>query len=136
MKKLSFLLADDDSDDCEFFQQAMDELSPDAVLKIVNDGRTAIEYLDTCHDDLLPCALILDYNMPLLNGPGVLDWLCGKPRFNGIDKFIWSTAGQPEYIDGCLGKGAIKYFVKPSNDSGTLEIAREIISFCIPEPIL
>jgi len=131
IKKLSFLLADDDRDDREFFEEAMLQIVPQAVIKIVNDGRQAIDYLDNCPDDALPCAIILDYNMPHMNGPQVLDWVCKQPRFNGIDKFIWSTSDQQEYIDICLEKGVVEYFVKPNQEAGIRDIAQKIAGYCM-----
>jgi DNA-binding NarL/FixJ family response regulator len=73
--------------------------------------------------------LILDFNMPQMNGSQVLDIICSQPRYYGIAKFMLSTAAQPEYMDGCKKKGVIGYFVKASDVEGMTMIAREIATY-------
>jgi CheY-like chemotaxis protein len=130
MKRLTFLLADDDFDDIEFFEQKLHALSPDAALKMVTDGEQAINYLRDCKENKLPCAVILDYNMPKMNAPEVLDWLCERSQYNGIAKYVWSTAHNREYVDDCLNKGVIEYFVKPNNDRELAHIIQKILAYC------
>ena len=45
IEKLRFLLADDDADDISIFKSILHELSPNAVIHTVDDGRKAVEYL-------------------------------------------------------------------------------------------
>lgn len=130
IEKLRILLADDDRDDSEMLEEALHKASPGISISIVSDGKKAVDFLTACSDENMPDGIILDYNMPHMNGPQVLDWLCDKPGFNGMNKFVWSTANQPEYIDGCLGKGAIEYFVKPNNEQGIIAIAERIVAHC------
>ena len=125
------VIIEDDRDDREMFEEAIREVMPGVVIESVHDGKQVTEYLAACGPDDLPCCIILDYNMPNMNGPQVLDWICGQPKFNGIDKFIWSTAFQQEYVDGCLRKGAIQYFIKPNNMDGIIDIARKIVEHCV-----
>ncbi len=129
-KKINFLLADDDGDDREMFEEAFKKISPLGVLNIFTDGKKAVDYLSNCPDEELPCGFILDYNMPHMNGPQVLDWLCNQTRMIGINKFIWSTDSRKDYVDGCLGKGAIEYFVKPNTIDGLSAIVKKIVDYC------
>ena len=129
IEKLRFLLADDDADDSSIFETILHELSPNAVIHTVDDGRKAVEYLESCPEEYLPRVIILDYNMPLMNGHEVLSWLCSRPRYHGIDKFIWSTSSEQHFIDACLNKGAVEYFVKPASYDGTIAIVQKIINY-------
>ena len=45
IKKLNILLADDDTDDCTFFKEALEELKLHADLTIVRDGEQLIKYI-------------------------------------------------------------------------------------------
>ena len=101
----------------------------EAIVTCVKDGTEVISYLKTCPELYLPTVLILDYNMPQMNGSQVLDIICSQPKYHGIAKFMLSTAAQPEYIDGCKKKGVIEYFVKATNVEGMTMIAREIVTF-------
>lgn len=127
-RKTFFLLADDDRDDIELLEGCVKSIDNTIIFKAVQDGRKAVAFLQSCPEDNLPTTIILDYNMPHINGPGMLDWLCDDTRYNGIHKFVWSTAFQEEYVTACMEKGAIQYFVKPITMEGVEEIARTIIA--------
>ncbi len=129
IERLRFLLADDDADDRGLFENILHELAPDALIQSVVDGKKAIEYLESCEKIYLPGAIILDYNMPLMNGPEVVDWMCSQPRYHGIDKYIWSTSSDQHYINSCLNKGVLEYFVKPATYEGAVEIVQTIINY-------
>jgi CheY-like chemotaxis protein len=129
-KPLSLLIADDDKDDRDLFESILRREAPDANVTAVADGIEVIDYLKNCPELYLPDALILDYNMPLMNGAQVLDAICSDPKYYGVAKFMLSTSSQPEYKDSCIKKGAIEYFVKANSIEGTAMIANEIISYC------
>ena len=67
LKKINILLADDDLDDCLFFQKALDSLAINSNLDIVNDGYELMKYLNE-QTETLPNVLFLDINMPRKNG--------------------------------------------------------------------
>jgi CheY-like chemotaxis protein len=128
--QLRFLLVDDDKDDRDLFASILRETSPGIIITAVADGTEAVSYLETCPELYLPHAMVLDYNMPQMSGAQVLDWICNKPKYFGLAKFILSTSSQTEYKDGCAKKGAIEYFVKPNDVERIRSIAEEIVAFC------
>jgi CheY-like chemotaxis protein len=67
MNQLNILLADDDTDDCVFFKDAITELSNTTQLTAVHDGDQLMNYL-TDNLENLPHVLFLDLNMPRKNG--------------------------------------------------------------------
>ena len=64
--KLHLLLADDDIDDCDFFQDAIDEISEPLNLTILNNGVQLMEFLLT-EAAIHPNLIFLDLNMPKRN---------------------------------------------------------------------
>ena len=64
---MNILLADDDMDDCFFFEKALEELQLSAHLTIVRDGQQLMNYLSE-NSKNLPDVLFLDLNMPCKNG--------------------------------------------------------------------
>jgi CheY-like chemotaxis protein len=124
------LLADDDDEDQELLKEALSEQDPDTDVASVWNGQEVFSYLETCPDSSLPCLILLDYKMPVLNGPEVLDRLGMDPRYATIPKAVWSTSSQQEYIDRCLGKGATQFFIKPNNPSDLQKIANQLLSLC------
>ena len=124
------LLADDDLEDQELLEDVMLELEPVSKVHSVINGKQVLEYLANCKDGDLPCLIILDYNMPELNGPQVLQLLCASPRYKKIPKLIWSTSNTGNYIKECLEKGATEYFVKPSSMVGLRKLAQDMLELC------
>jgi CheY-like chemotaxis protein len=126
----TILLADDDPDDQELIVHAFTEVSPSFRLHIVNDGKEAIDFLSTVSDSKLPCLIVLDYNMPELNGAQVLLKLTNDKRYEAIPKVILSTSSNPKYIQDCLHKGAHAYRVKPDNFAQLVVLAKEMLELC------
>ena len=124
------LVADDDSEDQELLGDAISEVDPEAKAEMVFDGKEAVEYLEKCFDNDLPCAIILDYSMPHLNGAEVLAILCKNPRFKAIPKFIWSTSNSKIHIDECKENGALNYFIKPDKTDKLYSIVKEVLAAC------
>ena len=81
-------------------------------------------------DDRLPCLLVLDYNMPELNGAEILLELKKDRRYDSIPKVIWSTSGSDTYKSICLALGAKDYIMKPSNVKDFEDTVRHIVSYC------
>lgn len=129
-KKLQILLADDDSDDRAFFEQALRRLATGVNLVMVTDGRQVIDYLSRCGNSQMPSAVVFDYNMPFLNALQLLDWLESRSWFNGIHKFVWSTSNNQKYVDECISKGCSAYFVKPDSQFGIDYIIQKIVEVC------
>ena len=126
----TILLADDDPDDQELIINAFTEVSPSFKLHIVNDGKEVMSFLSTVSDSKLPCLIVLDYNMPELNGAQVLQKLTDDKRYENIPKIILSTSNNPKYIQDCLHKGANAYRVKPDNFNQLVVLAKEMLDLC------
>jgi CheY-like chemotaxis protein len=110
------LLAEDDPDDQFTFSDAFSRLNPSISLKIVQDGRELLDFLDGCPDPLLPFIMVLDYEMPYFTGADVLRYLAVCRRFNHIPKIVWSTSTREKDISECLQLGAARFFTKPATN--------------------
>jgi CheY-like chemotaxis protein len=129
-KQKFILLADDDQEDLELLEEAINTTEPDAKLHSVLNGRLAFDFLENCKDADLPCLIILDYNMPEMNGANVLEKICSQPRYKEIPKLIWSTSSNSAYVKECMEKGATAYFVKPASHKQLQDLAKEMLAFC------
>ncbi|MEJ0079917.1 MAG: response regulator [Puia sp.] len=124
------LVADDDSEDQELLGDAIAEVDPAAQAEMVFNGREAVQYLEECFDENLPCAIILDYSMPQLNGAEVLAILHKNPRFNAIPKFVWSTSNSKVHIDECKQNGAPQLFYQPDQPDKLYRLVKEVLAAC------
>ncbi|TDW48749.1 response regulator receiver domain-containing protein [Flavobacterium sp. 270] len=112
----NLLLADDDEDDCDFFKDALDELSLAATLIIVNDGVELMNYLAS-NPDNLPDILFLDLNMPRKNGHECLREIRAIDALKDLPVAIFSTSLDTEIVDLMYEKGATYYIRKPGDYS-------------------
>ena len=124
------LLGEDDIDDEELLKELFLTVDDSFELTFINNGRHVIEHLETLSTDQLPCLLILDYNMPELNGAEILKELKKNSRYDSIPKIIWSTSGAEMYKQLCLNLGAADYVIKPSNVNDLVRIVKNMISYC------
>jgi CheY-like chemotaxis protein len=67
LNQLNIVLADDDTDDCSFFDKALQEIPIATHLTIVHDGEQLMKYLFR-NSDHIPDVLFLDLSMPRKNG--------------------------------------------------------------------
>jgi len=119
-RKPYLLFADDDPDDKELFAEQFLRYCPGVPVHYCKDGHEVLAYLDQCPTAELPLVMLLDYRMPITTGAQVLALTSKTARYRPIRKLVWSTSGSAEFMTECLGYGADRYFVKPS-DIGEME---------------
>jgi len=116
------LLADDDIDDCIFFEDALKELPISATLSTVNNGIHLMNYL-LAKSDNLPDVLFLDLNMPRKSGIECLTEIKMIDKLKDLPVIIFSTSFNTEVVDLFYQKGAHYYIRKP----GEYEKLRKVI---------
>lgn len=120
MQKL--LLADDDMDDCLFFQEALQDLCLSINLMTVNDGVQLMDFL-TSKSNELPDALFLDLNMPRKSGFECLSEIKLNDSLKGIPVIIFSTSLDTDVVNKLYDNGAHYYIRKP----GDFNILKKVI---------
>jgi CheY-like chemotaxis protein len=89
------LYADDDADDIQFVADAFKRYSKDVELVTVSDGMQALSFLTAIEPkDPPPCLIILDINMPKLNGKEALIQIRQIKRFRHIPAILFTTSSQ------------------------------------------
>jgi len=127
---INILLADDDPEDMEFLEDALLQAAPAAKLEKFRTGIAVMEFLRTSSDNQLPCLMVLDYNMPQLNGAQLLARLGEQTRFKYIHKVVLSTSNSFLHKQECLSCGASEYVVKPNNIKDILALAKRLVTYC------
>jgi CheY-like chemotaxis protein len=124
------LLGEDDPDDQEMLTEVFSSIDKSFILFFVNNGSEVLSALEKLHNGHLPCLIVLDYNMPGLNGADILKEIKTNPRYHGIPKVVWSTSGSDQFKKTCLELGALDYIIKPNSGKELEEIARYMLSIC------
>ena len=119
------LLADDDQDDVEFFQEALREVAADIHLTTVSNGIQLMHLLKEAKEtfDLL----VLDINMPLKNGFDCLQEIRSGPRFSLIPIALMSTSSDLEVRVKVTALGANAFYTKPSEFDQLVALIRSLI---------
>ena len=121
MKQLNILLADDDTDDCNFFKDALESLPLNTKLTIVNDGEELMNYL-LQNTDHPPHVLFLDINMPRKNGFECLSEIKHDAKLKDLPVVMFSTTNEQDKINILFNTGADVYIRKPANFSELVQV--------------
>jgi CheY-like chemotaxis protein len=117
---LTILLAEDREDDVFLLQKAFSRANVTAQLHVVPDGSEAVAYLKgeaaygdrTAHP--FPDVLLLDLNMPRMNGFEVLEWVRKDARCSRLTVHVLTTSSREEDIRHAYDLRANSYVIKPS----------------------
>lgn len=125
-KQLDIILADDDEDDRELFEEAAAYISPRIVVKTACDGRELMKKLNGLD---LPDLIFLDLNMPGKNGFECLSEIRKIDRIKNIPVLIYSTSANPDQIENTYKQGANFYIQKPDSYREIIKLLKKIFSF-------
>jgi DNA-binding NarL/FixJ family response regulator len=110
--ELCILIVDDDPDDLGFIEEACNNIAPQVIIKTGRNGKEVFDILNKMNDSELPSLIILDFNMPLLNGLQVLKKLKLTDRYKSIATVIYSTGVNPVDIAEVIRSGAFGFYTK------------------------
>lgn len=131
MAHKKILLADDDADDRTIIADAIRVLSNEEVMCFAENGEEAIKVLTGNYENgELPCLIVLDLNMPKMNGTETLRQIKNDIRFKDIPVIIYSTSINPLEKEKCLLLGAYSYVTKPVSFKESVETAKQFFDFC------
>ena len=128
MSRNFILLAEDDEDDQELIQMAFSKITSDHDFKIVNNGQEALDVL--LRHENLPCLIILDLNMPVLNGLQTLKALRHEDKYRKIPIVILTTSDSDDVKQTSWSNGASDFFVKPASLKELVLTAEKILTYC------
>lgn len=126
----TILYVDDDADDREMLGDVMQMVSPELKVMFAENGLHAIELLDvTKESKYLPCLIVLDLNMPYLNGRQTFERIKADTELRIIPVVIL-TSGESPADKSFFGNQGIPYFTKPVKLSDMESLASDLITFC------
>jgi CheY-like chemotaxis protein len=119
------LLVDDDVEDREIIKDALGDLGYQSVIHFEENGERALSFLEEAYDSgTLPSMVVLDLNMPRMNGTQTLRQIKNDDRFKNIPVVIYSTSLNNIERDECLALGAHSYVIKPVTYRDTVATAK------------
>ncbi len=126
----TILLVDDDPDDLMLLKDAIESLENKFNFAEANDGRTALNILKkSALDQKLPSLVVLDINMPILDGREMLAIMKSDPILKDVNVVVFSTSSNPTDINYCKQLN-VTMFSKPFNITLLKDVAEKIVQFC------
>ena len=119
LKPVTILVADDDPDDRKLTQEAFSESKLANDLRFVEDGVEVFDYLNRRGkfadpaSSPWPSLMLLDLNMPRMDGREVLVELKKNPRYSGIRVIVMTTSKSEADINKAYLLNAASYITKP-----------------------
>ncbi len=141
MEEKKFLLIEDDQDHADIIIDVLMEDNPkdiktEVILK--KDGQEAMDYFlnggtDCVGNDAAKSNIslvILDLNLPKIDGMEVLKFIKKDPKYCSIPVIILSTSPNQKTIDEAYRNGANGYFIKPNTYGDFVEKIKILKKCC------
>jgi CheY-like chemotaxis protein len=120
------IYADDDADDREWASEACKAIDASLTVHFVENGREVVNFLKNLFPQQFPSLIILDLNMPLMDGRQTLQWLKTSPEYCHIPVAIVSTSSGKMDREVCQRLGASLFLVKPTAHQNWSDIIRQL----------
>src|SRR5438105_1986026 len=125
---LTILSCDDDEDDRMLTQQALEDAHVSNSIRFVEDGEQLLDYLYQRGEFAgetgkapRPGLILLDLNMPKLDGRGALRVIKRDPTLHDIPIVVLSTSRADEDIVRSYQLGVNSFITKPVTFSGLVD---------------
>ena len=123
-------MADDDREDCLLAQFAFEASAVKGEMRFVGDGEELLAYLR--NSGPRPHLILLDLNMPRLDGRKALVEIKSDSALKDIPVVILTTSRQEKDVKLCLDAGACDFKTKPVEIEEWVEIiAGSVRSHCL-----
>ncbi|MCD6066157.1 MAG: two-component response regulator [Bacteroidetes bacterium] len=132
MKHSTILLVEDDYLDVVSVQRAFKKLNIDHTLHIAHNGVDALGMLTDEKSKLVPDIILLDINMPKMNGLEFVRIIKNYYSLKNIKIFMITTSGEEYDRIAAESMGVTGYIIKPLNfkdpdSAGTRKLMEELL---------
>lgn len=126
------LLVEDSPGDVLLVREALASLGTPNNVHVVGDGASAVRFLareGDYSDKPLPDMILLDLNLPIMDGRDVLREVKSHPDWKTIPVAVLSTSDSEEDIQASYDLAANCYIVKPMSLDGFRKVIEAVESF-------
>lgn len=131
MEKKHILWADDDLDDLMLMRHVLVDIGQEYNIKEVNNGREALDYLEAVKENKdLPCLIILDMNMPILNGKETLSIIKKDEALKNIP-IVFFTTSNSELDKMYCSRFGVEMITKPPQYNNLKVAVKNLLAYCL-----
>jgi CheY-like chemotaxis protein len=135
--KFTILIADDDLDDQELMKRGLAECKVDVDIVAFFDGVQVMDYLlrkrNQKYATYQPDLILLDLNMPLMDGFQTLREIKRHPHLRAIPVYVITTSRSVDHMNKALEIGASGFYSKGAKASDIIDIMRQVCKDCFED---
>lgn len=134
MDPVHILLVEDNEGDIILTLEAFNDVKLKNTVSVVRDGEEAVQYLNqegSFQDAIPPDFILLDINLPKMDGKEVLAYIKHHDRFKAIPVVMLTTSSSEKDIKDAYSGFANCYITKPVDFEKFIQVIRSIEDFWI-----
>lgn len=129
-ERREILLIEDNPGDVRLTQEVLKSSPLNTPITIAYDGEEAIHYLNLAlQKKKLPSLILLDLNLPRLNGLEVLEYIKQHPKFRLIPVVVLTSSEAAHDIGNSYDLSANSYITKPVDFDEYFKVILKIEEF-------
>ena len=132
-RRVRIFLAEDHQPDARLFEEALRFGGIDFELERAADGEAALNRLNAYRLSGRPDVIVLDLNLPKVDGMAVLSAVHAAPALRGVPVAILTSSRQPADKERAARAGAAAYISKPPDLEDFFRIVVETINRLLEE---
>ena len=125
MNSSTIYLADDDPDDRFLIKEAINEIYKQITFIEAANGLELLSSIESLTDPS-QALILLDMNMPMMNGLEAITAIRKNPRFSSVQAIMVSTSSDPSLAERALQAGINSFFTKPDTFEGFVNLAKNL----------
>lgn len=135
LKPIRIHMCDDDPDDQLLVNDALEEARLGNPIDFSNNGKELLEYLNRegkfSHlvDEPLPGLILLDLNMPIMDGREVLSKIKQHDKFRSIPIIVLTTSKAEADIARTYDMGVNSFIMKPVSFDNLVDMIRSVSDY-------
>jgi two-component system, chemotaxis family, response regulator Rcp1 len=129
---MNILLVEDNEDNIDLTEWAFKKGNLLSTLSVAHDGVEAMEYLNRqgkFSDAIRPDLVLLDINMPRMDGRKFLEIVKQDEKFKSIPIIMLTSSSAPKDVQECYERHANCYILKPFDAGKFMDMAKQVESF-------
>lgn len=123
----NILYVEDNKDAITFFNRIVSKLG-DYRFRTTEDGNSAIKFLEE-EKDFEPEMILLDINLPGMNGFEILQHVRSKPEYKNVPVIMFTSSDDTGDIRKSYEYGANAYLIKPDSLNSLKEVLSDTFNF-------
>ncbi len=124
---LNILLIEDDAIELMKFKRVLNKLELNHKITEAENGKIALDILNA--KEIIPNIIILDLNMPKLNGIEFLEILKNDEQLRNIPAIVLTTSNNYRDVLECYKIGIAGYILKPLKYDDYLEQIKRMLQY-------